>query len=233
MQDDDLASARLHSVPPTPVALFYCCGSILQHPFDPPSPCPPVASSPLQDVFFYGCEPQATQATAGGGGGGGGSSQKLRASASAAAATLAAAMQQQQQPSSSEGLPSQAYMSSGAWDPAASALATPWPSLGAVEPPVRLSASGVGGALLGGGGGGGIAPPPPQVGVAPAGPPGGTGGGTVAPASGLNARATARMRVRMLPYLASRSPSGHFSIAKSHFKVRKAKMSAARVVVNR
>ena len=228
MQDDDLASARLHSVPPTPVALFYCCGSTLQHPFAPPPPFP------LQDVFFYGCEPQATQTTAGGGGGGGGSSQKLKASASAAAATLAAAMQQQQQQQpSSEGIPSQAYMSSGAWDPAASALATPWPLLGAVEPPVRLSASGVGGALLGGGGGGGIAPPPPQVGVAPAGPPGGTGGGTVAPASGLNARATARMRVRMLPYLASRSPSGHFSIAKSHFKVRKAKMSAARVVVNR
>ncbi|GAX75978.1 hypothetical protein CEUSTIGMA_g3421.t1 [Chlamydomonas eustigma] len=73
-------------------------------------------------------------------------------------------------------------------------------------------------------------------------PPGSSAAGqavaAVAPSGGSNsssltARAVARMRVRMLPYLASRSTSGHFSIGKCNFKIRKAKMGAARVVVNR
>ena len=48
----------------------------------------------------------------------------------------------------------------------------------------------------------------------------------------LSARNATRLRVRMLPYLASRA-SPDFSMARSNFKIRKNKLTAARVVVNR
>jgi len=48
----------------------------------------------------------------------------------------------------------------------------------------------------------------------------------------LNARTAARLRVRMLPYLTSRL-SQDYSIEKCNFRIRKYKLSAARVVVHR
>ena len=50
--------------------------------------------------------------------------------------------------------------------------------------------------------------------------------------STLNARTAARLRVRMLPYLASRLTQD-YSMPKCNFRIRRAKLSAARVVVNR
>ncbi|GIM17414.1 hypothetical protein Vretimale_19956 [Volvox reticuliferus] len=52
------------------------------------------------------------------------------------------------------------------------------------------------------------------------------------PASGPSPRVAARLRVRMLPYLTARI-SSDFSFPKCSFKIRKAKLSAARVVVHR
>lgn len=152
---------------------------------------------------------------------------------------MAAALSAAGQPSGAasvgggEGAPSAAYLNSGSvvgqchWDPTAAALATPWPSLGPGDLLGQVVTQGSGGAA-------------PQQQQQQQGAGGGaplSGGATVA-ASGqllqpMTAKVAARLRVRMLPYLASRSPSGHFSITKSNFKIRKAKMSAARVVVNR
>ncbi|KAG1659460.1 hypothetical protein FOA52_007930 [Chlamydomonas sp. UWO 241] len=102
----------------------------------------------------------------------------------------------------------------GAWDPSASATA-PWPSTAVDgQPPLPQPPS--------------ATQQPPAMCASGAGSSAGGGGGGQA----LNARAAARMRVRMLPYLASRV-SPDFSMARSNFKIRKAKLGAGRVVVNR
>ncbi|KAG2486615.1 hypothetical protein HYH03_014783, partial [Edaphochlamys debaryana] len=69
-------------------------------------------------------------------------------------------------------------------------------------------------------------------GAAAAGPSGGTAAAAAAGGGGPSARVAARLRVRMLPYLTARL-SSDYSFPKCSFKIRKAKLSAARVVVHR
>eukprot|EP00198_Chlamydomonas_reinhardtii_P010662 XP_001699999.1 predicted protein [Chlamydomonas reinhardtii] len=83
-----------------------------------------------------------------------------------------------------------------------------------------------GGALMASGAAAGGA-----AGAAAAGGPG-AAAGIAAPPAGPNARVAARLRVRMLPYLTARI-STDFSFSKCNFRIRKVKLSAARVVVHR
>ncbi|GLC39944.1 hypothetical protein PLESTB_001819000 [Pleodorina starrii] len=172
--------------------------------------------STKSDTFFYGCEPSAAALAAQGkappvvyaspstrNGNGAGDGEVQ---------TLPQSQQQQQQ----QVLPG---CGSGAGGGAAGAAA--------------LSIQGNG---YGGGGGGGVA-----FGSSCAGPyasatntqtPGPASASIAPPTSGPSPRVAARLRVRMLPYLTARI-SSDFSFPKCSFKIRKAKLSAARVVVHR
>ncbi len=99
------------------------------------------------------------------------------------------------------------------------------------------SASGSGAASAGNAGGANRQGTPARAG---SGTGGGTGGQAAAGyegdlgagAAGVNPRTAARLRVRMLPYLLGRM-SATWSFPKCNFRIRKAKLGAARVVVHR
>jgi hypothetical protein len=76
----------------------------------------------------------------------------------------------------------------------------------------------------------------PQLHAAGGGPGSGSGpaGGQLPPQPpSVSARCAARLRVRMLPYLLASRGSSKWSMAKSSWRIRKAKLGAARVVVHR
>ncbi|GLI68620.1 hypothetical protein VaNZ11_013094 [Volvox africanus] len=167
--------------------------------------------STKSDTFFYGCEPSAAALAAQGKGQPQGYiSPNARCAASAAPAGEGEATSLgQQQQSTPQGC------SNAGGGGAAGGLS------------VQGNGYGVSGGAIGYGAGcagsyGGIAP---QA--------GGPASGAIAPpASGPSPRVAARLRVRMLPYLTARI-SSDFSFPKCSFKIRKAKLSAARVVVHR
>ncbi|KAG2436433.1 hypothetical protein HXX76_006736 [Chlamydomonas incerta] len=172
------------------------------------------------DTFFYGCEPSAAALQTHGG-----SSRDLRGPPQAPG-----------EPPAPQGVGVPPYVQQA-------------PMQGMPGGPQPTGAGGGGLALQGtgaanGGGCGGAGSPGMgsaaggvgllAAGAAAGGAAGGAGAaaGTAAAPAGLSARVAARLRVRMLPYLTARI-STDYSFPKCSFKIRKVKLSAARVVVHR
>ncbi|KXZ45627.1 hypothetical protein GPECTOR_52g29 [Gonium pectorale] len=165
------------------------------------------------DTFFYGCEPSAAalQPTT--------SSAKDRPAPAASAPGCVALGSAGPHPINEPGL---------AWS-------TQQPSAdgggvaGAAGPGLAVQGAGVSGNGGAAGGAAGVCRGGPGVFAQP-----GAASASAVPltTTGPSPRAAARLRVRMLPYLTARI-SSDYSFSKCSFKIRKAKLSAARVVVHR